>query len=83
MEHHRCLDIYEILEHIFRLLSSREGGRHLRTLAALARTCKSFSEPALDLLWHSQTSLVPLISNLPPDAYSIEQLASRSHRLVN
>lgn len=34
------------------------------TLAALARTCRAFSEPTLDLLWSSQVTLAPLIWTL-------------------
>lgn len=32
-----------------------------RTLAALARTCRAFSDPALDYLWRKLDSLKPLI----------------------
>lgn len=36
-----------------------------RTLASLARTCRTFSAPALDLLWMRLDSLDPLIKVLP------------------
>ncbi|KAH0832411.1 hypothetical protein J3R83DRAFT_13450 [Lanmaoa asiatica] len=36
-----------------------------RTLASLARTCRAFSAPALDLLWMRLDSLDPLIKVLP------------------
>lgn len=34
--------------------------------AGLARTCRAFSEPALDMLWHSQANFTPLLKTLPP-----------------
>ncbi|KAJ7175026.1 hypothetical protein C8R43DRAFT_596977 [Mycena crocata] len=36
-------------------------------LAALARTCKTFQDPALDLLWSRQESLTPALLCLPDD----------------
>ncbi|KAI0080120.1 hypothetical protein K474DRAFT_1658389 [Panus rudis PR-1116 ss-1] len=36
-----------------------------RTLAAAARTCRAFHDPALALLWEHQTSLMPLLKTLP------------------
>lgn len=36
-----------------------------RSLARLARTCKAFKEPALNVLWRDLDSLVPLLSLLP------------------
>ncbi|KAG1791798.1 uncharacterized protein BJ212DRAFT_1293645 [Suillus subaureus] len=36
-----------------------------KTLLALALTCKSFTEPALDLLWRHLDRLEPLIRCLP------------------
>ncbi|KAJ7137056.1 hypothetical protein C8R44DRAFT_538657, partial [Mycena epipterygia] len=37
-----------------------------RNLVSLARTCQTFRDPALDAVWHTQTSLVPLLKCLPP-----------------
>jgi hypothetical protein len=39
------------------------GGK--RSLARLARTCKAFKEPALDVLWRDLDSFVPLLTLLP------------------
>ncbi|KAH9944179.1 uncharacterized protein BXZ73DRAFT_96672 [Epithele typhae] len=39
------------------------GGR--RTVARLARTCKAFKEPALNLLWRDLDSLAPLLGLFP------------------
>ena len=36
-----------------------------RTLAWLARTCKSFNEPAMDVLWNELDSFLPLIGLFP------------------
>ncbi|KAJ6596314.1 hypothetical protein DFH09DRAFT_1024146 [Mycena vulgaris] len=55
---HRCLEISEILRAICDQLDRR-------SLAALARTCQGLRDPALDAIWHSQRSLVPLLKCLP------------------
>ncbi|KAJ7441107.1 hypothetical protein FB451DRAFT_1441531 [Mycena latifolia] len=55
---HRCLEISEVLNAIL-------GRANRRTLASLARTCHDLRDPALDVLWHSQTSLVPILKCLP------------------
>ena len=39
------------------------GGR--RSIARLARTCKAFRDPALDILWRDLDSLVPLLGLFP------------------
>ncbi len=54
---------------ICRAISLREGPGSAvsRDLAALALTCRSLSEPALDTLWHSIRSLAPLLRTLPED----------------
>ena len=39
------------------------GGR--KALSRLARTCKAFKEPALDMLWRDLDSFVPLVSAFP------------------
>lgn len=49
----------KLLEYIF----DSSGGR--RSLARLARTCKAFREPALDMLWRDLDSFVPLITLFP------------------
>ena len=73
---HRCFFISEIfclvLEFIQQYDESPEEGKcredrtlGKRTLASLARTCRTFSAPALDLLWMRLDSLDPLIKVLP------------------
>jgi F-box-like len=65
MQHHRCLEIEEILCNVFKTIESSNS------LAALARTCKSFTNPALDLLWYRLWSLEPLLKTLPSTAFVI------------
>ncbi|EGN94131.1 hypothetical protein SERLA73DRAFT_188726 [Serpula lacrymans var. lacrymans S7.3] len=64
---HSCLCITEILEEIFEHAFAAKYGSS--TLAVLARTCRVFSEPALDILWRKQTSLIPLLKCLPQDLW--------------
>ncbi|KAF8994457.1 hypothetical protein BDQ17DRAFT_1430991 [Cyathus striatus] len=39
------------------------------TLASLARTCRMFEEPALDVLWHSLNGFYPLAKCLPSNVW--------------
>ncbi|KAG1846073.1 hypothetical protein DFJ58DRAFT_501358 [Suillus subalutaceus] len=72
----RCIMIAELRWNIFDLVappdmpvSDAEGTWVFldmrKTLLALALTCKSFTEPALDLLWRHLGGLEPLIKCLP------------------
>lgn len=61
----QCLEIPEILFHILDHVYLSDKGRS--DLARLARTCKLFSSPALDVLWRVQTSLFPLMNTFPPE----------------
>ncbi|KAG2036104.1 hypothetical protein BDR03DRAFT_960788 [Suillus americanus] len=62
---HVCLLPPEILLHIFAIYQEDYGPLSSRaTLASLARTCKTFKEPALDILWKDIDGLEPLISCL-------------------
>ena len=72
---HRALLVSEILCLIFdfiRLFDESPESEHKwdrdsgkRTLASLARTCRTLSEPALDALWMRLDNLDPLIKVLP------------------
>ena len=55
---HHALEIEDILLHIL-------GYCHLPELSALARTCHTFKEPALDILWGELDNLLPLAQCLP------------------
>ncbi|KAF8550085.1 hypothetical protein OG21DRAFT_1488059 [Imleria badia] len=64
---HRAFEIYEILLDIF--VHCRPGlpsrRRASPDLLALARTCRAFKEPALDVLWEELDNLSPLVRCLP------------------
>jgi hypothetical protein len=58
---------FEILDEIFHYVysdSSRGKGAARDTLA-LARTCRTFEDVALNILWHTQDNFVHLIKVLP------------------
>ena len=63
---HRCLEITEILKIVFDNLdySSRR-----RSLYALALVSKRFHEPALDILWEWDGSVLPLVKTLPVEVW--------------
>ena len=72
---HHALEIDEILLNIFGyirgpseylLVKSRSGH-----LAALVKTCHTFKEPALDVLWEGLNDLSPLARCLPAACYQL------------
>lgn len=69
---HRCLQIQELLSIIFQYVDVPRKADFFSPdfLARLARTCKAFQDPALDILWYSQDTLLPLLKCLPPDAWA-------------
>nr|GAT53564.1 predicted protein [Mycena chlorophos] len=68
-EMHHCLYIAEVLDRIFDYLPPDYYPSNRRTLAALARTCKAFTEPASRKLWHTLTRIEHLLRCLPPDCW--------------
>ncbi|OJA17506.1 hypothetical protein AZE42_11982 [Rhizopogon vesiculosus] len=64
---HISLLATEILLDIFATINDgfRVSSRSRATIAALARTCRAFKEPALDTLWKNIDGFEPLISCLP------------------
>ncbi|KAH7929961.1 hypothetical protein BV22DRAFT_93760 [Leucogyrophana mollusca] len=58
---HQCLTVLELLHRIFRYVALNG------TLAFLARTCRTFTDPALDVLYCKLDSFQPLIRCLPRD----------------
>ena len=66
---HRALQIPEILSDIFYHCSPQGLDQHpckaSIDLSALARTCRTFKEPALDVLWRVLTGSSPLARSLP------------------
>ncbi|KAF7317505.1 hypothetical protein MKEN_00836900 [Mycena kentingensis (nom. inval.)] len=63
---HRCLQVAEVSLEIV----SQVGEADEKTLAILARSCRAFSEPALDVLWRHGTpvTIVHLLRCLPAEA---------------
>ncbi|KAI6132328.1 hypothetical protein EDD16DRAFT_1533010 [Pisolithus croceorrhizus] len=65
---HPCLLVTEILLHIIGFLETSaeyQSTCHKGDVARLARTCRAFIEPALDVLWRTQCALGPLVKCLP------------------
>ena len=58
---HRALFIDELLREIFSIISEDSS----EPLAALARSCKAWTDPALDFVWMRLTSVVPLLHVIP------------------
>ncbi|KAF8142030.1 hypothetical protein EV363DRAFT_1150353 [Boletus edulis] len=59
---HHALQLQEILLNIF---GHHYPGLDTSDLAALARTCRAFKEPALDVLWEDLNDLSPLLRCVP------------------
>ncbi|KAI6011304.1 hypothetical protein EDC04DRAFT_778718 [Pisolithus marmoratus] len=57
---HPCLSVDEILRLIFGYIEDNGS-----TLCALARTCRTFHEPAMDLIWETLTAFEPVLLSLP------------------
>jgi hypothetical protein len=62
---HVCLLPPEILLNIFTTIREDNPGEASRTVASLASTCRTFKEPALDVLWENISGVKPLLSCLP------------------
>ncbi|KAG2364644.1 hypothetical protein BDR07DRAFT_1354750 [Suillus spraguei] len=60
---HRCLRLEEILQEIFKNVD-------YRSLTVLARICRLFHEPALNVIYSDLPGLQPLIERLPHDLWS-------------
>ena len=63
---HACLNVDEIVR-LIALELVAFGGK--ATAVCLACCCKSFEDPALDALWATQESLLPLLKSLPSDVW--------------
>ncbi len=62
---HRTLHIAEVFRNIC------DDADH-KTLAILARTCRAFQEPALQVLWSILSDFGPLVKCFPADVWVIE-----------
>ncbi|KIJ62325.1 hypothetical protein HYDPIDRAFT_30580 [Hydnomerulius pinastri MD-312] len=72
---HRALLVPEVLYAIFVLVPGDDSSPLTAacpkvTLAALARTCKVFTEEALNILWAELSDLSPLVRCLPEDSWT-------------
>ena len=63
---HACLNVDEIVRLIALELVAFGGEA---TAVCLACCCKIFEDPALDALWATQESLLPLLKSLPSDVW--------------
>ncbi|KAJ6491971.1 hypothetical protein C8R45DRAFT_190055 [Mycena sanguinolenta] len=78
---HHCLSILELIENICDHLQGDDDGPG--TLAALARTCRSFHDPALNHLWAVQDDgLVNLMRCMPPDLFEFNNGVPRLLRPI-
>ncbi|KAG1799266.1 uncharacterized protein HD556DRAFT_1457689 [Suillus plorans] len=68
---HQALLVHEVLLEIFAYVPYAETPSTQKLLSALARTCKIFHEPAMDLLWTEIYGLEPLLG-----------CVARLHRLI-
>ena len=61
---HHCLEVQELIALICALVPDGDipTTTDHRTLVTLARTCRKFKNPALDVLWRTQTSLAPIVN---------------------
>ena len=73
---HRCLLVEELLVMFLRYQPNDDVKAHRATLAAMARTAKSFFEPAVGILWEEQDGLDNLLRCLP-GSVSIRERAGR------
>ncbi|KAF8126759.1 hypothetical protein EV363DRAFT_1401570 [Boletus edulis] len=67
---HHALEIQEIIFYIFGHCDQPSGSAS--DLAALARTCRTFKDPALDILWEELPDLSSLAGCLPEVSFSGE-----------
>ena len=78
---HRCLGVPEMLNHIFQFVQTESGGNS--TVLALACTAKCFQEAALDTLWQTQASLVPLVKCFPDELLTETRQEDGTRKLVS
>ncbi|KAF8549980.1 hypothetical protein OG21DRAFT_1447173 [Imleria badia] len=69
---HHALQIQEILLNLFDHCHGPHGMRETADLPALARTCRAFKEPALDVLWKWLFDPSPLARCLPEASHHSE-----------
>lgn len=75
---HECLRVPEVFGLICEALQqdwalSKEPYNRSPTLAVLARTCRDFEGPALDVLWREVSGLRPLLCTMPSDLFEMKK----------
>lgn len=78
---HHCLLVPELAARIveacaqdYRVACLESGYRpHFNTLCALARTCRTLQEPALDVIWYYQFGIQNLVKCMPRTLYQIHR----------
>ncbi|KAI0667658.1 hypothetical protein C8Q78DRAFT_1081969 [Trametes maxima] len=68
---HRCLNVPELQHIIFDIILRQPDGH--ATIAALARTSHRFLDVALDALWSTQSSFVPLVKCFPQELWTVKR----------
>ncbi|KAG2072778.1 hypothetical protein BDR04DRAFT_1152880 [Suillus decipiens] len=53
--------VYAVLEHL----------ESFADVVNVAKTCKALSDPALNMLWSEQISIIPLMKCLPEDTWEV------------
>ncbi|KAK7052601.1 hypothetical protein R3P38DRAFT_2604095 [Favolaschia claudopus] len=77
---HRALGILEMVELICENSTKRTGFPDDASLAVLARTCKFFTNPALNVLWKSQYTILNVLKCMPDELWEITSPAAVSLR---
>jgi hypothetical protein len=71
---HRALELLEIVETICDQVYKQPIPSEMRKdLAILARTCTSFLNPALNVLWRDQQTICNLLRCMPDDLWDIAE----------
>ncbi len=82
---HICLTLPDIHTCIIEMAGLKESEKNAngeidyRTAYALARTCRAFLEPALDVLWSRQCDLQFLVSCMPDGLWEIREIDKQKH----
>ncbi|KAL4249407.1 hypothetical protein ABKN59_007981 [Abortiporus biennis] len=80
---HRVFQVPEILNLVLKFIAgSSEDYESPSIFLSVARTCKLFEEPALEHLWHTQSSLVPLL-RCAPNAFEEKQNQEALDKIQN
>lgn len=67
---HKIFQIDEVVKEITRHMSEWYTQRFILYLAL---SCKTISDPALDVLWETQCTLIDLLKTFPSDVWEVNQ----------